>query len=212
MQIDTMALGDFQTNCYIVRESPQTKTCTIIDPGYDAHELVEFLQREELSPQRILLTHGHADHIAGIPLLGKNFDDPPVSIGRDEAVMLRDNRLNLSVFSPEPLQLADADTLFEPGDVLEFAGSTFDVLATPGHTPGSVSFYCQAQNCLFAGDALFAGSIGRTDFPGGNHQTLLESIRQALLVLPDDTLVYPGHGPATTIGRERASNPFLLTE
>jgi hydroxyacylglutathione hydrolase len=209
MKIDTFILGDYQTNCYVLRESSESITCQIIDPGYSPQPLLDFLQENNLTADRIVLTHGHADHIAAIAKLKQLYPDLPVWIARNDADMLTDDMLNLSVLGGQPLNLSPADLLFDIGDTLEIASKSFTVLSTPGHTTGGVSLYCQQENLVFSGDALFAGSIGRSDFPGGNHDQLIEAIRKELLTLDEKTTVYPGHGPATTIDQEKKTNPFF---
>lgn len=209
MKIDTFVLGDYQTNCYVLRGSETTDNCLIIDPGYSPQPLLDFLQKENLAPQRIVLTHGHADHIAGIPALKQRYPDLPVLIARDDADMLTDDMLNLSTLGGQPLHLSPADQLFDIDETIDFNDISLKVLSTPGHTRGGVSLYCAEDNLVFSGDALFAGSIGRSDFPGGDHEQLIESIRTSLFALDDHTDVYPGHGPATTIGREKQTNPFF---
>jgi hydroxyacylglutathione hydrolase len=209
LQIDTFVLGDFETNCYVVRSTNQAKECLIIDPGYEAESVVEFLKEKDLAPKRILLTHGHCDHIAGIAVLQENFDPIPISISCEDDKMLTHSRHNLSLLMGQPLKFAPPDDEIAAGDVIELDGVRLEVLATPGHTPGGVSFYCPQEELIFTGDTLFAGSVGRTDFPGGSMSTLLQSIREQLLVLPDQTKVYSGHGPATTIGQEKRGNPFI---
>jgi len=209
MQIDRLILGDFQTNCYVLRESPQPGECLIIDPGLGAEVLLDFLQREQLQPRKVLLTHGHGDHIAGIPLLRAKYDGLAVLISRDDEAALDDEQLNLSAMMGRPMTFGPAQRTVQGGDVLEFGQIELKVLATPGHTPGGVSYYCVAQAAVFTGDSLFAESIGRHDFPGGDLEQLLAGIRAELFTLGDETKVYPGHGPVTSIGRERHSNPFF---
>jgi glyoxylase-like metal-dependent hydrolase (beta-lactamase superfamily II) len=209
MKIDTLVLGDYQTNCYVLRESEDDKECVVIDPGFSAHVLIEFLEANELKPEKIWLTHGHSDHIAGIPLLKENYDDLPVWAPQNDADMVVDDRLNLAFFTGVSLNLEPPEKLFDVGDTLAFATLQFDVLETPGHTPGGVSLHGQKESVVFSGDALFAGSIGRTDFPGGDHDLLIRMIREYLFSLPEDTVVYPGHGPSTTIGREKSTNSFF---
>jgi len=209
LQIDSFVLGDFETNCYVVRSTAQVRECLIIDPGYEAESVVEFLKEKDLAPKRILLTHGHCDHIAGIAALQEHFGPIPVGISCEDAKMLTHSRHNLSLLMGQPLKFAAPDEEIAAGDVIEQDGVRLEVLATPGHTPGCVSFYCREEEVIFTGDALFAGSVGRTDFPGGSMSTLLQSIRGQLLVLPDQTKVYSGHGPVTTIGQEKCGNPFI---
>jgi len=209
MKIDCLVLGDFQTNCYVIRSANDDKQCLIIDPGFSPQPLIEMLQRQSLQPQRILLTHGHCDHIAGIPLLRQTFGPIPVSISSTDASMLTSGRKNLAWLTGALLRLDPPDELLEPGDTIQFNQIELSVLATPGHTAGGIAFYCASKSTVFTGDTLFAGSIGRHDFPGGHLQTMLKSIREQLFTLPDETIVYSGHGPETTIATEKQSNPFL---
>ncbi|MCF7957481.1 MAG: MBL fold metallo-hydrolase [Phycisphaerae bacterium] len=209
MKVDCFALGVYQTNCFVIRPNEQRTECLVIDPGFDAEPLVRFLKENALVPQKILLTHGHCDHIAGLELLKRQYASLPVHIGDKDAEMLTNADANLSSMMGFPLQYAPAEVQLAPGDLIDWETLHLAVLATPGHTPGSVSFYCRDARVVFVGDALFAGSIGRTDFPNGNSQQLLDSIRQQLFTLPDETIVYSGHGPETTIGHEKRTNPFL---
>lgn len=209
MIIDCLMLGDFGTNCFVVRADKEASQCLVIDPGFDAEPLVKFLQGNSLQPGKILLTHGHCDHIAGVPLLLKEFGKIPVAIHSADAKMLTSSRDNLALMMGMRLSLEPADEELTEGQTVEFDRMQFQVLATPGHTPGGISFYSSTDGVVFSGDALFAAGIGRTDFPGGDSAQLLASIRDVLLTLPPDTKVYSGHGPVTTIGTEKATNPFL---
>jgi hydroxyacylglutathione hydrolase len=209
MKIDRLVLGAYQTNCYILRESEAAKDCLIIDTGLEAGELVDFLQRHKLNPVAVVLTHGHADHIIGLVALRSRFPDIKVYIHKLDAEMLTGEKDNLSamagvLFSPEP-----ADFSLEEGDVVEQANIKLDVLHTPGHSPGGICLYSKDEGIVFVGDTLFADSIGRTDMPGGSTTQLIKSIKEKLCILPDKTVVYPGHGPTTTIAQEKANNPFL---
>lgn len=166
MKIECLVLGDYQTNCYVVRESDQAAECVVIDAGYSAEVLVEFLEREGLAPKRILLTHAHADHVAGIGLMKKHFSQIPVWIGREEVPVLTDDTLNLSLLSGEPLQLDEADEIFETGDVITFGSMAFRVLSTPGHTQGGVSFYSeQAGGGLQRGRPFFVDRLAERIYP-----------------------------------------------
>jgi len=209
MEIFSLALGDFETNCYVVRAGRQAKECLIIDPGFSAEGLLEFLNKEGLSVERILLTHGHCDHIAGVKLLREHYNGVPVAISGEDAQMLTSGRKNLAWMTGSLLRVGEPDEILNAGQEVGLEQVKFKVLSTPGHTPGGMSFYSAAQQVVFSGDTLFSGSIGRDDFPGGNRGVLLQSIREQLFVLPEETVVYPGHGPATTIGREKQSNPFF---
>ena len=210
MKIESLILGDYQTNCYILRSEPATKQCLIIDTGLEAEVLIDFLQGDKLNPAVVVLTHGHADHISGITLLRKNYPEIKVYIHKLDAEMLTDARSNLSALAGKAFDDAKpADVLLEEAEVIELAGITLGVLHTPGHTPGGICLYSKENNIVFVGDTLFAQSVGRTDFPGGSMPQLIAGIKEKLCTLPDDTIVYPGHGPQTTIGLEKSSNPYL---
>jgi len=209
MKIDRYILGEFQTNCYVVRVDESARDCLVVDAGLDARELVESLVRAELTPAAVVLTHGHADHIVGLEALRGQFPGLKVYIHKLDAAFLADPQANLSALAGVAFTTEPADVLLADGDRVEEAGIGLDVLHTPGHTPGGICLYAQEDKAVFAGDTLFADSVGRTDFPGGNMSQLIESIKTKLFVLPDETTVYPGHGMRTTIGREKRSNPFV---
>ena len=209
MEIERLVVGMYQTNCYILRESITAKNCLIIDTGLEADPLVGFLNEHKLNPAAVILTHGHADHIAGLCTLREEYPDTKVYIHKLDAQMLTDKEQNLSGLAGIQFNTEPADVLIEEGEVVEEAGIKLEVLHTPGHTQGGISLYSKDEQIIFVGDTLFADSIGRTDFPGGRMEQLIKSIREKLLGLPEETAVYPGHGPITTIGREKAYNPFL---
>ena len=210
MIIDTLVLGDFQTNCFCVRQNEEAKDCLIIDPGMGAEVLVQMLQQKDYSPLAVALTHGHADHIGGVESIRRVWPGIPVTIHKEDALMLTDPTENLSLMAGAMVQARPAEVLWDSEDTsYEAAGLQFKVMHTPGHTPGGICLYASDENILFAGDTLFAGSVGRSDFPGGDHDTLIAMIQQKLLVLPPETVVHTGHGAATTIEKEIASNPFL---
>jgi glyoxylase-like metal-dependent hydrolase (beta-lactamase superfamily II) len=209
MKIDSLVLGDFQTNCYVVRADKASKDCLVIDAGFSGGQLIGLLKADGLNPVGLVLTHGHIDHIAGVAALRDQFPDIKVYLHELDSKMLTGEQDNLSAMTGIKFCTEPAEFLLGEGEVIEQAGITLKVLHTPGHTPGSISLYSKAEGIVFTGDSLFAGSVGRTDFPGGSMSQLIQSIRQKLLVLPDETVCYPGHGPATTIGREKATNPFL---
>lgn len=211
--------GSFATNCYVVAPAPGEE-CVIVDPGQDATAGVDKLVAEHrLKPVAVMLTHGHIDHVWSVlPVCGAR--DVPAYIHPDDRGMLSDPAKG---FPPQVAeQLLGGLRFGEPDDVrqladggvVSLAGLEFTVDHAPGHTPGSVTFRLPGDpgepQTILAGDLLFAGSIGRTDLPGGDHPTMLGSLTRVCLPLPDDTAVLPGHGPSTTIGRERATNPFLL--
>jgi hydroxyacylglutathione hydrolase len=205
--------GSFQTNCYLVAPSAGSE-CVIIDPGQDAVPGIEAVIAEHrLKPVAVLLTHGHIDHIwSVVPVCGAR--DIPAYIHPSDRDLLADPARGLPLAAGQ--QLLPGLTFTEPDDVAELAdGMTLrlaglDIVVdhAPGHTPGSVTFLL-APGALFSGDLLFAGSIGRTDLPGGDYPAILDSLARVCLTRPDETEVLPGHGPRTTIGAERASNPFL---
>ncbi|WP_026425489.1 MBL fold metallo-hydrolase [Actinokineospora inagensis] len=207
--------GAFQANCFVVAPAAGEQ-CVIVDPGQEAEEpLVEALREHRLSPVAVILTHGHIDHMYSVtPVCDGN--DIPAWIHPDDRYMLNDPLRGMSEEAARffgPLSVREPREVRELGDgvELDLAGLKVDVLHTPGHTDGSVSFghtTDEGGRLLFAGDTLFAGSIGRTDLPGGSMARMTESLAR-LLTLDDDTVVLPGHGPTTTIGRERVANPFL---
>jgi glyoxylase-like metal-dependent hydrolase (beta-lactamase superfamily II) len=209
MKIDRLILGDFQTNCYVVRTEESARECLVIDTGLESRDMVAFLAQHDLTPKAVILTHGHVDHIAGLTALRSKFPGLRVYIHKLDGPMLTDSQANLSEMTMLPFETAPADVLLEDGGAVEEAGIVLKVLHTPGHTPGGICLYAETEAVVFAGDTLFADGVGRTDFPGGDWNRLLDSIRTKLFILPERTVVCPGHGMRTTIGREKASNPFL---
>jgi hydroxyacylglutathione hydrolase len=214
--ISGVALGPFETNCYAVwfprREgeaADRPVPCWIVDAGYEPRELIELVRAEGLKPEALVLTHAHCDHIAGIGEVVRAFPGLRVWIHEAEAAWLSDPLLNLSAMTGMPVTAPGAERLLKDGDELTLAGERWRVLHTPGHSPGSISLWHAPSRNVISGDALFAGSIGRTDFPGSSFEALARSIRERLYTLPDETRVYPGHGPATTVGREKRGNPFV---
>jgi len=203
----------FQENTYLLwtDDAPQA---WIIDPGLppQAEELLVALRKEDLTPAAIVITHGHVDHIAGIEELRREFPELPIVISADEADMLTDPAGNLSIHLGMSIVMPAATRLVVPGDKLTLGALSFEALDVSGHSPGGLAYYCAEAGVVLTGDALFAGSIGRTDFPGGSMRRLCDNIRRNLLTLPDDTVAYSGHGPPTTIARERGTNPFLHGE
>ncbi|MHC4528966.1 MAG: MBL fold metallo-hydrolase [Planctomycetota bacterium] len=209
MKIDRLVLGAFQTNCYILRTGDSVSDCLIVDTGLEARQLLGFLQKQDLNPTAVVLTHGHVDHTAGLVALRTAFPETKVYIHNLDAEMLTGDPTNLSALSGATFTTDPADVLLKEGDLVNHAGIELQVLHTPGHTPGGISLYAKVEGIVFVVDTLFAESVGRTDFPGGSMTTLVESIKRKLFTLPDDTQVYPGHGPKTTIAHEKKHNPFL---
>ncbi len=209
MKIDRLILGSFETNCYILRESEADKDCLIVDTGLEAGELIDFLKQHTLNPVAVVLTHGHIDHVTGVALLRQNFPEIKVYIHKLDAEMLTGAKDNLSALSGQTFSTEPADGFIEEPDKIEQAGIELEVLHTPGHTPGGISLYSKQDGLIFVGDTLFAGSVGRTDFPAASFAQLIKSIREKLFTLPDETLCLPGHGPSTSIAQEKEHNPFL---
>jgi glyoxylase-like metal-dependent hydrolase (beta-lactamase superfamily II) len=209
LQIQTVVSMPFEENTYILWDSPRTEA-VVIDPGLQPELILEALQEHSLTVTAILNTHGHADHIGGNRDLKASFPAAPLMIGEHEAPMLTDANLNLSAPFGMPVTSPAADRLLREGDVVEVGGLRLEVLEIPGHSPGHIVFLVRGEPCLvFGGDVLFRGSVGRTDFPGGSSQQLADGIRGKLFTLPPNTVVYPGHGPATKVAYERRTNPFV---
>ncbi|WP_299087948.1 MBL fold metallo-hydrolase [uncultured Metabacillus sp.] len=202
-----LPLGPLQTNCYLF--SNDKNECLVIDPGGDAHKLTNILQQQHLKPLAILLTHAHFDHIGAVDEI-RNEWNIPVYVHKNEKEWLTAPSLNGSqYFMAGEISASPADELIKGEGTLNIGSFSLEVFETPGHSPGSVSYYSSEAGLVFSGDALFAGSIGRTDLPGGNHQQLIKSIHDKLLTLPEETLVLSGHGPETSIELEMERNPFL---
>lgn len=211
LQVKSFTFNDFYENTYLLFD--ETKECVIIDPGCNnEHEkslLSNFITENELTPIHLLNTHCHIDHILGnkyvadtygLTLVSHKGEIPVLEFGSQTAAMYHipyEKSPNIEIFVDE-------------GDVISFGNTTLDIIFTPGHSPASISFYHKESNILIAGDVLFQGSIGRTDLPGGNFEVLIRMIKSKFLTLPDETIVYPGHGEHTNIGIEKRTNPFLV--
>jgi hydroxyacylglutathione hydrolase len=212
LNIRTLVSMPFEENTYVVWR-PGSTACIVIDPGLQPELIEDCLREEGLTLATILNTHGHADHIAGNAAMKQLVPDAPLVIGAGDAPMLADAEANLSAGFGFAVLSPPADRTVKEGDTIEAAGITLGVLDVPGHSPGHVVFVHQGKPMLvFGGDVLFRGSIGRYDFPGSSGPLLLEGIRRKLFTLPSDTVVYPGHGPVTTVGHEMRTNPFLAGE
>lgn len=207
MKVETFGLGMLLTNAYLLYDEASKKGI-VMDPGDQPDQLLRRLDELSLQIEAILLTHAHFDHIAGLNELRKK-TQAPVYLHEMEADWLEDPLKNGSGRWPDfhPVSCEPAEHLLLGGEQLLFCDESFSVIHTPGHSPGSVTFIHETG--VFSGDVLFAGSIGRTDLPGGDYQQLMMSIEKKLLPMSDETVVWPGHGSATTIGEERKSNPFL---
>ena len=210
LKIDSFTFNPFQENTYVL--SDETGECIIIDPGcYDAEEKEElaiFIDSKGLKPVKILLTHAHIDHVLGINFLAGKYG-LPIVMNSIETELLKSASIYGQMWGIQVEPAPDPQEFLKDGDTFTFGKTELEVLFTPGHSPGSLSFYHRPTKQLIAGDVLFYGSIGRTDLPGGNFETLEKSIRTKLYTLEDDVIVYSGHGQSTTIGHEKRTNPFV---
>ncbi|MGL5433856.1 MAG: MBL fold metallo-hydrolase [Lachnospiraceae bacterium] len=208
LRIKTCVLGQVGTNCYLVYDE-QTKEAVVIDPADNCGYIMEQCKKLGITPRFILLTHGHFDHILAAEELAKMYSCK-IYAGKDENDLLLDPAANLTgSWGMPPLSLK-ADVLVGDREELQMLGLKWEVLFTPGHTAGSVCYYLEQEGVLFSGDTLFAESLGRTDLPTGDGSVIIKSILERLLVLPDDTMVYPGHGDPTVIGHEKQYNPVAV--
>lgn len=205
MKIHSFTIGPLETNAYLVVDEGSRQTL-LIDPGLDSEGMYDVILEERLELSAIVNTHGHFDHVCGNAFF-KAKTGKPVLIHRDDVTMMSQAAEQALAYGFQVSTPPPPDGLLAEGDEVAIGESRLQVLHTPGHTPGGICLY--GEGVVFVGDTLFASSIGRTDMPGGSHELLLASIRSKLLPLPDETAVYPGHGPPTTIGAERAHNPFL---
>lgn len=207
-KLKTVVAGPFAVNCYLYWDD-MNGDGIIIDPGAEAGEIFEEVTRAEFQPKAILLTHGHGDHIAAVDEVKKKYDIP-LYLGDGEQELLENPGANVSAFFDTPIVAPPPDHLLRDEQPLTVGSISLRVLSTPGHSPAGVAYLDESQGILFCGDSLFAGSIGRTDLPGSSHDLLIESIQKKIMSLPDSIVCYPGHGPRTTVGAERVSNPFLV--
>lgn len=219
IRIENIVLGMCATNCYTVFDGGartpggyvddgQLKEAVIIDPAADAARIEAMIARYNLKPVAVLLTHGHFDHMLAADAVRKRYGIK-VYAGNEERLVMNSSSSNLSLPFTGDGMTFEADEYFKPGEELELAGFRIGTISVPGHTIGSVCYYFEEQKVLFSGDTLFAGSVGRSDFPTGNEGQLIRAIKSGLMSLPDDVKVYPGHGESTTIGYERVNNPFI---
>lgn len=206
MKIESLVLGQVATNCYLAMNET-TKELLIVDPADHADRMMQMVSKMGGKPVAVLLTHGHFDHIGAAEALREKYEIPVYAM-KQEAEVLSSVQLNLSQMFGCPLTL-EADRLMTDGEVLTLAGMELRVLHTPGHTQGGCCYYFAQEGVLFSGDTLFCESVGRSDFPTGSMSVLVRSIKEKLMVLPEDTKVYPGHNHATTIGHEKKYNPFF---
>lgn len=223
---EILPVGMLQCNCHIIGD-PKTREALVIDPGDDAERILEIIRRHKLHITAIVITHTHIDHVAGLRCI-QEATGAPVRMHADDLELYRMLDVQAKWIGWKPPQMVEVDELLREGHSLRWGRFEAQVMHTPGHTQGSVCLYVPSEipehraaavaaksterepGKLFAGDTLFAGSIGRTDLWGGSFETIIRSLKGKVLALPDETTVYPGHGPATTIGEERHSNPFLV--
>lgn len=206
MKIIITPVGYIGTNCYIVYDEA-TKEGIVIDPGDEGDRILSTIEKLGVQVKAIINTHGHGDHIGGNGELKEKLQ-VPLMISEEDAPMLTDPAKNLSSFMGKNLNKPAADSYLKEGTIITFGTSKLKVLRTPGHTKGSISLV--GEGVCFVGDTLFAGSIGRTDLPGGDYKEIIKSIKEKLLTLDEKVVVYPGHGHSTTISREKTGNPFLI--
>lgn len=204
---EILAVGPLQCNCSILGDET-SREAIVVDPGGDISRIVAILQKHGLTVKQIIITHAHIDHIAGAAQL-KQLTGAPILYNQLDLPLVKMMDLQAGWLGIPTPEVPPPDDTLDEGKIIAVTGLTGSILHTPGHTEGSVCLYLPRESLLLAGDTLFAGSIGRTDLPGGDQRKILASIRESLLPLPLDTTVIPGHGPRTTIGAERESNPFL---
>ncbi len=207
MILEMLTVGPFQENCYVIGDE-QTGTGAILDPGDEAMRIALAVEQTNLEIGQILITHAHIDHVGAVAALVDEYSCP-VLMHAEAEPMLEQLPTQAMMMGLRFGKVPSVDHYLEDGQVLEVGGLKLEARYTPGHAPGHLAFYAESEAVVFAGDALFAGSVGRTDLFGGNMEVLMRSINERLMTLPDETQVFPGHGPQTTIADERRHNPFL---
>lgn len=209
MRVETLVVGDFQTNCYVISDE-SSEEAVIVDAAEPADVIINYLKRAGLVASIVVVTHAHFDHIAGIPAIQGAFPEVRIAASSRAGGMLKRPTMNLSLFMARPTKYPAPDVRLVHGERLKAGCGEFLVMSLDGHAPGSVCLLWEGEpSQIFTGDTLFAGGVGRTDLPGGKTKDLIEGIQRRIMSLPDETIVYPGHGPRTTIGEER-NNPFLV--
>lgn len=206
MFIKKLTVGPLESNCYLVADE-ETREGIIIDPGEEGERILKIVTREGVVPRYLVNTHGHIDHIGANGYLKGKIEGLKLGIHAADTRMLINARESLSNFAGGELASPPADFLLQEGDEITLGKKSLKVIHTPGHTPGGICLLGEGK--IFTGDTLFAGSVGRTDLPGGSMELLTKSLRKKLMVLPEETIIYPGHGESSTIGREKISNPFI---
>lgn len=205
MKYESLIVGPLETNCYLVF-CPETLKCAVVDPGAEGDQIIRLIEKRDFKPTLLLNTHGHIDHIGANKDIKERFDIPLHIHSADSPMLKSVLQSEMGIYmgakdSPAP------DHFFEEGEEIKIGKSVLKVIHTPGHSPGSVSFL--GDGFLLSGDTLFCGGVGRTDLPGGSWQEMVSSINNKILTLPDEMIVLPGHGPHTTVGQEKSSNPFI---
>lgn len=205
MIFEKVVVGLYAVNCYIIGDE-NTKDAVIVDPGENADQILSIVNKHSLNVKHIILTHAHGDHIGALDVI-KSKTNAPIHIHENDEKMLMDKHKNFTTMMGGKGIEIKADHLLSDGDIIKVGDLELEIIHTPGHSMGGICIL--VENILISGDTLFAGSIGRTDLEGGNYSKLIQSIKEKLMVLEDSITVLPGHGPSSTIGRERLSNPFL---
>jgi glyoxylase-like metal-dependent hydrolase (beta-lactamase superfamily II) len=210
VEVTRLKVGPLETNCYLIRDEA-SDSAALVDPGDDGSRLVQRVRNEGVDLVAILLTHGHWDHVGAVGAVKKAFPDADICIGRGDADALTDPAGNLSAMLGASLKAPGADRLLSAGDSVQIGNICLEVRDTPGHTRGGITLVARqpAPPVAFCGDLIFRRAVGRTDFPGGSSAQLLASIREQILTLPDDTILYCGHEEPTTVGEERRQNPYI---
>lgn len=211
MNVAGFVFSSWSENTYVLYD--ESKSCCIVDPGCNSdderQQLVDFIESNQLTPVKLVNTHCHIDHVLGNKFVSEKYDLPLIAHKGEKVVL--DNMVSIAQMYGTPYEKSpDISEFIDEGEYLSFGNTKLEVYFTPGHSPASVSFFHRETKQLIAGDVLFKGSIGRTDLPGGNFDTLIASIKDKLYPLGDEVVVYSGHGPSTTIGDERRTNPFLV--
>jgi hydroxyacylglutathione hydrolase len=205
---EILPVGPLQCNCSVIGDET-TREAMVIDPGDDIEDVLALIEKHNLKVKQIVVTHAHIDHVGGAMKL-RAATGAPILLNQNDSALLKMLDVQAAWIGMKNPGQVDIDHSIGQADTLRTGSLTADVIHTPGHTEGSICLYFQAESKLIAGDTLFAGSIGRTDLPGGSMEKIIRSLHEKVMALPDDTLVVPGHGPLTTIGEERESNPFLV--